>query len=437
MRATNKKDSIYFQLLMLLIISAVLSVILFVFLETTGTKLVDRFYDSEYGDRKNRAYVKELQKYVKEEYLSYRDTDKISSWVKKQKIIYVQIYKDGVKVFDSYYPDQEEWGETIDDDAYLLERFYFVEFAEGVASVSITGAYTYQLYQYAMMVEELIAFVFFIMLVLLGIRRKMKYIRRLGEEVEILEGGSLDYEVTVKGKDELARLAESVENMRKAFNRLITQETEMIHENQRIVTEMSHDLRTPVTSIMLYTEILKKGKYKDEKQLLEYIEKIDRKAHAMKQLTENLFEYSLVTGENDIELEKAEQYEVIFYDLFSETCIYLEEKGLSVEFKVEWSGNKVRISSDYIIRIMDNITSNIVKYADASFPVCITSISDNAMDGFVIENKIKENDEKIESTGIGIQSIKNMMMKMGGKCLTEEDKDIFRVILLFPSYHTV
>ncbi len=437
MRATNKRDSIYFQLLMLLIISAVLSVILFVFLETTGTKLMDRFYDSEYGNRKNKAYVKELQKYVKEEYLSYRDTDKISSWVKKQKIIYVQIYKDGVKVFDSVYPDQEEWGETIDDDAYLLERFYFVEFAEGVTSVSITGVYSYQLYQYAMMVEELIAFVFFIMLVLLGIRRKMKYIRRLGDEVEILEGGSLYYEITVKGKDELARLAESVENMRKAFNRLITQETEMIHENQRIVTEMSHDLRTPVTSIMLYTEILKKGKYKDEKQLLEYIEKIDRKAHAMKQLTENLFEYSLVTGENDIELEKAEQYEVIFYDLFSETCSYLEEKGFRAEFKVEWSQNKVRISSDYIIRIMDNITSNIVKYADTSFPVCIASISDNAMDGFVIENKIKENDEKIESTGIGIQSIKNMMMKMGGKCLVEEDKDIFRVILLFPSYHTV
>ena len=437
MRATNKRDSIYFQLLMLLIISAVLSVILFVFLETTGTKLMDRFYDSEYGNRKNKAYVKELQKYVKEEYLSYRDTDKISSWVKKQKIIYVQIYKDGVKVFDSVYPDQEEWGETIDDDAYLLERFYFVEFAEGVTSVSITGVYSYQLYQYAMMVEELIAFVFFIMLVLLGIRRKMKYIRRLGDEVEILEGGSLDYEITVKGKDELARLAESVENMRKAFNRLITQETEMIHENQRIVTEMSHDLRTPVTSIMLYTEILKKGKYKDEKQLLEYIEKIDRKAHAMKQLTENLFEYSLVTGENDIELEKAEQYEVIFYDLFSETCSYLEEKGFRAEFKVEWSQNKVRISSDYIIRIMDNITSNIVKYADTSFPVCIASISDNAMDGFVIENKIKENDEKIESTGIGIQSIKNMVMKMGGKCLIEEENDIFRLILLFTSYHTV
>lgn len=179
-----------------------------------------------------------------------------------------------------------------------------------------------------MMMEELITFVFFIMLVLLGIRRKMKYIRKLGDEVEILEGGSLDYEITVKGKDELARLAESVESMRKAFNRMITQETEMIHENQRIVTEMSHDLRTPVTSIMLYTEILKKGKYKDEKQLLEYIEKIDRKAHAMKQLTENLFEYSLVTGENEIELEKAEQYEVIFYDYSQKHAVIWKKKTL-------------------------------------------------------------------------------------------------------------
>lgn len=68
-----------------------------------------------------------------------------------------------------------------------------------------------------MMMEELITFVFFIMLVLLGIRRKMKYIRRLGDEVEILEGGSLDYEITVKGKDELARLAESVESMQKSI----------------------------------------------------------------------------------------------------------------------------------------------------------------------------------------------------------------------------
>ena len=95
---------------------------------------------------------------------------------------------------------------------------------------------------------------------------------------------------------------------------------------------MSHDLRTPVTSIMLYTEILKTGKGQTEEQKREYIEKIDKKSRRMKQLIDHLFEYSLVTGETEIQLEDPETYEVLFYDLFSETCSYLEQSGFRVEF---------------------------------------------------------------------------------------------------------
>ena len=122
----------------------------------------------------------------------------------------------------------------------------------------------------------------------------MAYILQLKDEIEILEGGSLDYPITVKGKDELAALAKGLDNMRKSFAGLIDQEGKMVQENQRIITEMSHDLRTPVTSIILYTEILKKGTYKDQEQQREYIEKIGQKAQRMKQLTDNLFEYSLI-----------------------------------------------------------------------------------------------------------------------------------------------
>lgn len=86
----------------------------------------------------------------------------------------------------------------------------------------------------------------------------MKYISKLSDEIAILEGGSLDYKITIKGKDELAALAEGLENMRISFCNMIEQEAEITSENNRIITEMSHDLRTPVTSMMLYTEILKK-----------------------------------------------------------------------------------------------------------------------------------------------------------------------------------
>ena len=91
------------------------------------------------------------------------------------------------------------------------------------------------------------------------------------------EGGSLDYSITVKGKDELAMLAEGIENMRIAFQSLLNQEMEMMKENQRIVIEMSHDIRTPVTAIMLYSEILQKEQYKTEEQRKEYVKKINKK----------------------------------------------------------------------------------------------------------------------------------------------------------------
>ena len=262
----------------------------------------------------------------------------------------------------------------------------------------------------------------------------MDYILQLSDEIEILEGGSLDYPITVKGKDELSALAEGLDSMRISFRNLIKQEAEMVQENQKIVTEMSHDLRTPVTSIMLYTEILKTGKYKSDAQLKEYIEKIDQKAHRMKQLTDHLFEYSLIAGEGAVELEEPESYEVLFYDMLSETCNYLQQRGFKVEFYVRWPECKIRISRDYVMRIMDNITTNIIKYADPSSPIIISSSEDKEMEGLIFENKVLLLNEKTESTGIGIQSIKNMMQKMGGKCLVEASGEHFRIVLLFPHF---
>lgn len=307
-----------------------------------------------------------------------------------------------------------------------------VEFSDGAVEVIITGAYIYQFYNYVMIGEIILSFVLFLLLVLLGIRRKMDYIRKLRDEIEILESGSLDYKITVKGKDELSELAEGLDSMRLSFVSLIQQEAEMVRENQRIVTEMSHDLRTPVTSIMLYTEILKKGKYKSEVQFKEYLDKIDLKAHRMKQLTDHLFEYSLIAGGGEIELEEPEQYEVLFYDLFSEICSFLEQKGFLVVFHVDWVDCVIQISTDYVMRILDNVTSNIVKYADPSAPVEISSLQEEHMVGFSVKNSIQRSEKKPESTGIGIQNINNMMQKMGGKSIVQEDEKQFRLVLLFP-----
>lgn len=433
MQATNKIDSIYAQLLRLLLVSTFAAVVAFFGLDLAGDRLVNKYLEeSDYIERKNEAYIERLQKYIDRKQFSSRDADQLNSWLEEQKILSVRIYKDEILVYNSEYPDQEVWEEEIVAGNYAWESYYNVEFSDGIAEVNITGVYNYQFYNYALIAEIIISFLLFLLLVLFGIRKKMEYIRKLSEDIEILEGGGLDYVITVKGRDELATLAAGLDSMRLSFCNLIEQEKKMIQENQRIVTEMSHDLRTPVTSIILYTEILKKGTYKDAVQEKEYIEKINKKACRMKQLTDHLFEYSLITGEAEVKLEEAESYEVLFYDLFSETCSYLEQKGFRIAFQVKWIGREVQISTDYMMRIMDNITSNIIKYADSTMPVNISSVEDGHMAGFIFENHIRPVGEKVESTEIGIQSTKSMMIKMGGKCIVENEKESFRIILLFP-----
>ena len=430
---TNRRNSIYTQLLRILLIATFGAVVIFFVFDFTGEYVIERYLqETDYIEKKNQEYVDDLQEYVNQEQIATRDTHKLNEWVKKQQLLFIQVYKDDIQVYNSEYPGEEIWEEEITVEGYAWESYYQVNFADGTAEVTITGAYTYQLYNYVIIGELGISFIFFLVFVLLGIRKKIDYIRKLSEEIELLEGGSLEYKITIKGKDELTALAEGLDSMRISFRNLIRQEAEMTQENQRIVTEMSHDLRTPVTSIMLYTEILKQGKYKSKEQLFAYLNKIEQKAKRMKQLTDHLFEYSIIAGEREIELEELDQYEVLFYDLFSDTCSYLEQQGFRVIFQVKWIDGLLRISTDYIMRILDNVTSNIEKYADRSEPVKICSVEEGSMAGFFFENKIRNLEEKPESTGIGIQNIKNMMQKMGGKCIVEEKEGYFRLILLFP-----
>lgn len=430
-----RRNSLYVQFLLLMLFSFLVASGVFYGLDLIGENVVSSYYSSsDYSERKDKMYISSLQEYISKKDISTSDLSALSKWMDEQKVLSsMLIFKDDILVYDSDYPEELDIrNEKIPRDYYRWNEFYPVQFSDGEAEISISGVYDYQLYNYLVLGELAVAAVIFVVLVLLGIRKKMNYIRKLGREIEILEGGDLDYAITVSGRDELTALAQGLECMRESFKNQVQQEAEIVRENQKIVTQMSHDLRTPLTSIMLYTELIKKGTYKDREQFRDYIEKIERKTKRMKQLTDNLFEYSLVSSDQEISLEEPENEKLLFYDLFSETISYLDHQGFQVDFQVEWSDSKMQVSTDYVSRILDNITSNIQKYADKKVPVTIGSVSHNGMRGFYFENRISCMGDPQESTSVGIQSIKNMMTKMGGKCVVEQEKDIFRLTLYFP-----
>ncbi len=103
--------------------------------------------------------------------------------------------------------------------------------------------------------------------------------------------------------------------------------------------------------------------------------------------------------------------------------------------RLQWNGCRIRINQEYISRILDNITSNILKYARQDAPVQIGTVKaeEEEAAGIYFENRIEKDVDDRESTKIGIQSVEKMMQKMGGYCQVEKEEELFKITLWFPA----
>ena len=433
--------SLYFKLAGLLLAAVAVSGLFFVVINYAGEQMITKiFSDSSHIEKLSEAYIQDLQDYIDETKAASNDSEKLTEWVRKRKIVSIQVYKDEILTYDSNYPDAAVEDAEAEGAYYDWEYYYTAEFADGTADVFLYGFFSYPLYSYAMTAEILLAVILLVAIVILGIRKPVRYIGRLKAEWEILGSGDLDYQVTVQGKDELSLLARGLDNMRMALRESNEKEAELTAANRRMITEMSHDLRTPLTSLLIYTEILGKKAAKDPRQAMEYVRKIEKKARQIKRLSDNIFEYALITEETKAELGEPQTLRELFYDPLSEMTAYLGERGYTVELRPDTgSGSErrhIRVNEEYINRIMDNIVSNIEKYADKSMPVRIETIYTEEYGGLAFRNGIScsmEDRRKTEgSTNIGLHNVEKMMKKMNGYFRVKQTENIFEITLIFP-----
>ena len=314
--------------------------------------------------------------------------------------------------------------------------------------MELYGNYTYQFYYHALIAELDVCFAIFFLIVMAGVSRMIKYVRKLREEIEILEGGNLEYEVTVKGRNELAALGESIDAFRKSILQQFEKEEELKELNSRMITDMSHDIRTPLTAVMIYTEAIKHGKYENEEQMMHYVDRIDDKLHRIKYLTDRIFEYSLEKDTAELP-DMEDTFRNVFSEALSGVVEYLEQQGFRTETSIEWYEQEVSVYSEDIDRILNNIVSNIVKYADAGEPVRISSVSQDGYAGFVFENTVAsvydssgcskvpasgsrvEVGGGVESSGIGLRSIMKLMERAGGLCDIKQGSEAFSITVMF------
>lgn len=424
----HRKYTLAKKLALLILTAAVVSGLVFLTLQKITNDLIDGYLSSdEYYEEESARYIQKFSRYVSENELSSTDRKAFGEWVKKEDYINLTIFKDEVLQYDSIYSaaDESAYGkEKVTQ--YAEHHSYPVQFSDGKGRVMVDGFYSFRYHDLAFTLELLGATLIFLIIVLLGIRKSLCYLQTIHQEIHILEGGELNHEMTVKGHDELAMIAKSIEDLRKAFLDKLQAIDELQEESRSLVTEMSHDMRTPLTSLMMNLEFAKK----EEAGADQYIANAYEKALQLKNLSDNLFAYFLLDKEHEPELETVAVKEVI-YDLLSDQVAILQQETFKVHLLGELPDSYINVNVEELGRVFDNLMSNLLKYADPKKDINLTFLSDQEIFEIHVSNAIKEKDDMQESTGLGERSIKRMMSRMHGQFERMEKNAVYHIVLRF------
>lgn len=439
---TPKKHGLAKQFTRIIVLSGLASFLLLGFLQIVLNKSLRYYFDlPEVQAQAAQRQINELQTYIDENELSGSDFKKITDWTRSHRYNLLELYRDQKLIYSSYAPRRYYKGEpdapqlTYDEAHALFYEWspvFTLTFSDGEATALLyyNGFDAY--YSTGCDILLIICLASFPLFFLWGSRGLIQYIVRLSEEIQAMEGGDLDHPITVQGSDELTTLASSLDSMRLTLRQQHEDEAAAAAKVKNLITEMSHDLRTPLTTLLLYTEILRHRRYETQAQAEDYLAKIDTKARQLKQLSDNLFEYALVTRDTVAVLDAPARFSQIFEEPLTEMVGELQERGFTCALELGDEDNLLTVKEQYVRRILDNITSNLLKYADASQDISILFVKQADKAGLSFVNSVMPGQHHAESTKVGLTSIETMMEKMHAECRIEQSEKRFAITLLFP-----
>ena len=233
----------------------------------------------------------------------------------------------------------------------------------------------------------LMAISVFIILLLLIISVKTNYIKEITRGILEISKGNLDFHIKAKGNDELKVLAENINSMSNQLKCKINDERIAEKTKSDLITNVSHDLKTPLTSIIGYLTLLKDRKYESSDQMNEYINKSYIKSQRLQKLIIDLFEYTKLNN-GAIKLNKTEVNLVELLDqLIGELTIIAEKNNLT--FKKCFTDNEIIVSidSNQMVRVFENILINAIKYSSGQGKIYVKALKQYGRVIVMIENE--------------------------------------------------
>lgn len=302
----------------------------------------------------------------------------------------------------------------------------FLRVAGEIVILTYIESHALVLTDYEMMNMELLldgisfvsAVLLFILLFLFLVGERIAYISEIIKGIETLRCHDWDYEIPLEGNNELTELARCVNTLSKEEQTLREKERQMREERESLIRGLSHDIRTPLTTILSYSEYIKTKDTLDKEEMMAYITLMEQKARQMKNLTDRLLE----SGRREPEF--IENGRLLMEQMADEWIGELEDSfdcRIDLTECKDFSG---KVDVEELRRIFDNLSSNVKKYASPQKPVHMhISVKDKEV-CICQFNERRRDASGVESNKIGIDSIRKIAANYGGTVdvqLTEEE----------------
>lgn len=282
-----------------------------------------------------------------------------------------------------------------------------------------------------------------------AVLRTVKGMMRLKTSAGELAKGNLGYQIPLEGlSGEVLRLARDMNAISYAVADAVEDRMKSERLKTELITNVSHDIKTPLTSIINYADLIGR-EHTDNERIVQYAQILYRQSARLKKLIEDLMEASkAATGDLEVFLERC-QAGVLLSQAVGEFEHKLQERGLELIVRQEQEPVWILADPRMLWRILDNLMTNICKYAQSNTRVYLSmeaqdgqavltfkNISRYALDvnaSELAERFVRgDKSRHTEGNGLGLAIAKSLTELQGGDMQLVADGDLFKVVLSFP-----
>lgn len=280
------------------------------------------------------------------------------------------------------------------------------------------------------------------------ILKKLWYLSYIMDGTQRIKNGDIHHKLKLIGEDNFTTLADNINNIRDGLDKAIDNQLKSERMKSELITNVSHDLKTPLTSIINYVELIKKEENISPGYLKDYVNVLDSKSKRLKILIEDLFEASKASSGNiELNMEKIDLTQLLRQSI-GEMEEKLSEASLDLKINMPEEKTYVRADGRRLYRVLENLLINISKYSLPNTRVYIDIIEEDNKVKLTMKNissyelnfdpeeimerfKRADDSRNTEGSGLGLAIARDLVNLQGGTFSIDIDGDLFKSIVEF------